>query len=80
MKQETIVLIWKGALLYITMFVTMIFIAGVDSLSNKGLLIGVVIVAILFYAVKKAKYTEKELDIISGNKLLRKFGCNPDLE
>lgn len=73
MKQKTLTLIWKGILLYITMFITMIFIAGVDSLSEKGLLVGVVIIAALFYACKKAKYTDKELDIISGNALIRKW-------
>lgn len=75
MTQETITLIWKGILLYITMIVSMIFIAGVDSLSDTGLLIGVVTVAILIYACKKAKYTNAELDIILGNALLRKWGA-----
>lgn len=73
MKQETITLIWKGILLYITIFITMIFIAGVDSLSDKGLFVGIAIVATLFYACKKAKYTDKELDIISGNTLINKL-------
>lgn len=73
MKKETITLIWKGILLYITMFITMIFIAGVDSLSNKGLIVWLIVIAILFYACKKAKYTDKELDIISGNTLINKL-------
>lgn len=55
------------------MIVTMIFIAGVDSLSDKGLFVGIAIVATLFYACKKAKYTDKELDIISGNALINKL-------
>lgn len=75
MTQETIKLICKGILLYITMIVTMIFMAGVDSLSNKGLLIGMVIIVGLFYACKKAKYTDAELDIILGNALLRKWSA-----
>ncbi len=74
MKKETITLIWKGILLYITMIVTMIFIAGVDSLSEKGLLIGMLICGALFYACKKAKYTDQELDILSGNTFFKKFG------
>lgn len=73
MKQKTITLIWKGLLLYITMFITMVFMAGIDSLSNKGLLTGIIIIAILFYACKKAKYTNRELDIISGNALISKL-------
>lgn len=73
MKQETITLIWKGILLYITIFITMIFIAGVDSLSNKGLIAWLIVITILFYACKKAKYTDKELDIISGNTLINKL-------
>ena len=75
MKQETLTLIWKGILLYITMFITMIFIAGIDSLSNKGLLIGIIIVVALIYTCKKAKYTNAELDIILGNTLLRKWSA-----
>lgn len=75
MKQETITLIWKGILLYITMIVTMIFVAGVDSLSETGLLIGIALVATLIYACKKAKYTDAELDIILGNVLIRKWSA-----
>lgn len=80
MKQETVTLIWKGILLYITMFVTMIFIAGVDSLSEKGLLVGIAIVGTLFYACKKAKYTDKEIDIISGNALIDKLSKRNSLK
>ena len=73
MSQKTIKLICKGILLYITMIITMIFVAGIDSLSNKGLLTGIIIVVALIYACKKVKYTNAELDIISGNTLLRKW-------
>lgn len=75
MSQKTIKLICKGILLYITMIITMIFVAGIDSLSNKGLLTGIIIVAALIYVCKKVKYTNAELDIISGNTLLRKWGA-----
>ena len=75
MSQETIKLICKGILLYITMIVTVIFVAGIDSLSNKGLLIGIIIVVALIYTCKKAKYTNAELDIILGNALLRKWNA-----
>ena len=75
MSQKTIKLICKGILLYITMIVTMIFVAGIDSLSNKGLLTGIIIVVALIYTCKKAKYTNAELDIISGNTLLRKWSA-----
>lgn len=73
MTQETITLIWKGILLYITMIITMIFMAGVDSLSDEGLIAWIAVIAILFYTCKKAKYTDKELDIISGNALINKL-------
>lgn len=73
MTEEKKKLICKAILLYITMIITMIFMAGVDSLSNEGLIAWIVVIAILFYACKKAKYTDKELDIISGNTLINKL-------
>lgn len=73
MTEEKKKLICKAILFYITMIITMIFMAGVDSLSDEGLIAWIVIIAILFYACKKAKYTDKELDIISGNALINKL-------
>lgn len=73
MTEEKKKLICKAILLYITMIITMIFMAGIDSLSNEGLIAWIVVIAILFYACKKAKYTDKELDIISGNTLIDKL-------
>lgn len=73
MTEEKKKLICKAILLYITMIITMIFMAGIDSLSNEGLIAWIVVIAILFYACKKAKYTDKELDIISGNTLINKL-------
>lgn len=73
MTEEKKKLICKTIPLYITMIITMIFMAGIDSLSNESLIVWIVVMAILFYACKKAKYTDKELDIISGNTLINKL-------
>lgn len=74
MSKRTITLVWKGLLLYITMIVTILFMGGVDSLSEKGLFIGIAIVASLIYACKRAKYSEEELTILSGERLFKKCG------
>lgn len=76
MSKRTFTLMWKGILLYTTMIVTMLFIGGVDSLSEKGLLIGIALVAALIFACKKANFSARELVILSGEKIWRKCGLS----
>lgn len=48
-------LIYKKIFLYITIFISLIFIASIDSLSNTGLTIGTLIILALLYMCRKLK-------------------------
>lgn len=74
MSKRTFKLIYKGILLYITIIAIMLFICSVDSLSDRDLFIGITIVISLIYACRKAKYSAREITILSGNKILKRFG------
>ena len=74
---NTIKLILKGILLYTTIIVAMLYVCGVDSIYDNGYFLPATgIVALLIYICYKT-ITEKEADILSGNKL---FGGLPDDE
>lgn len=74
MSKRTFKLICKGILLYITIIAVILFISSVDSLSESNLFIGMAIIISLIYACKKAKYSAREITILSGNKIFKKFG------
>lgn len=74
---KTIKLILKGILLYTTMILAMLYICGVDGIYDNGYFLPATgIVALLIYICYKI-ITEKEANILSGNKL---FGGLPDNE
>lgn len=68
-------LIIKGILLWTTAFVTILFVAGVDSIYDKGMdtFLGmIVLIGILIFCCIAA-ISEKNLDIITFNKYLKKY-------
>jgi hypothetical protein len=74
MKQLNIKLILKSILFYITMFSYILFIMSVDDLSLKSLFLCILGLALLTYICHKVKFSNIELDIISGNSLFKKWG------
>lgn len=63
----------KGLLLWITGFAVMLFLSGVDSIVDQGILIPWLIVcAILCYLCYKF-ISEEELEILSGYRWLNKW-------
>ena len=66
--QDKIILVFKGILLYTTMIAAMLFIAGVDSLYDKGYFFqSVIAVVALIYACYKT-ISEEEFNILILNK------------
>lgn len=65
-------LIIKGILLWTTSFMTMLFIAGVDSLYDNGYFFQTLIVVIAMCCTCLYTITEKEYKIVSGYNLFNK--------
>ena len=66
-------LILKGVLLYVTAFVVILFIGGVDSIYDNGWFIQFIIIcAALCYACYKL-ISEEELEILTFNKWFNKL-------
>lgn len=61
---KTIIMVYKGILLYTTMIATMLFIAGVDSIYDNGFFFeGIFIVGCLIWACKTV-INEEELNTL----------------
>lgn len=65
-------LVIKGIMLWITAFVTILFIAGADSLYDNGYFFQALIVVIAMCCTCLYTITEKECKIVSGYNLLNK--------
>lgn len=65
-------MIFKGILLWFTAVFILLFIAAVDSMSIGQILTGASLCIILLF-VCKHKLTMKDIDILSGSNLFRKW-------
>lgn len=76
---KTIKKILKGVLLWVTALTVMLFISGVDSITDQGYLVPWLIVcAVLRYLCYK-HISEEELNTLSGAKWLdKKLGSSDD--
>jgi hypothetical protein len=71
-KMNTVKKILKGMLLWVTTFTVILFISGVNSITDQGYLVPwLVVCAILCYLCYKF-ISEEELEILSGYKWLDK--------
>lgn len=65
-------MIFKGILLWFTAVFILLFIAAVDSMSIGQILTGAFLCMTLLF-VCKHKLTSRDIDILSGNNLFRKW-------
>lgn len=63
-----VILFFKGMLLYITFFFTLIFMMGVDSIYDQGLFLPFVGVEILLIALCKRTISENEVKKLTFTK------------
>lgn len=77
MKRTKMIL--KGMLLWVTAFAVMLFMSGVDSITDQGYLVPwLVVCAVLCYLCYKF-ISEKELEVLSGYKWFnKKLGSSDD--
>lgn len=77
MKRTKMIL--KGMLLWVTALVVMLFMSGVDSITDQGYLVPwLVVCAVLCYLCYKF-ISEKELEVLSGYKWFnKKLGSSDD--
>ena len=67
---KTFKLIYKGVLLYVTTFITMLLVCGIDSIVEQGQLIyWTSIIALLSYMCYKT-ISKEEMDILTLNRYL----------
>lgn len=76
---KTFKLICKGVLLYVTTFVTMLYICGIDSIVEKGYFISWTSVMVLLIYVCYKTISKDELNILTLNKYLNKIIGDEDI-
>ena len=69
----------KGILLWTTAFVTMFFIAGVDSIYDNGYFFQTLIAVVVMIFCCHKLISEEELDILTFNKYLNKIMGDEEL-
>lgn len=75
---KTIIMVYKGTLLYTTMIATMLFIAGIDSIYDNGFFFeGIFIVGCLIWACTTV-INEEELNTLLFTKYLSTFKKEDD--
>lgn len=76
---KTIKKILKGVLLWVTALTVMLFISGVDSITDQGYLVPWMIVCAVLYYLCYKHISEEELNTLSGAKWLdKKLGSSDD--
>jgi uncharacterized membrane protein YiaA len=76
---RTISLILKACLLYGTTFITILFVAGIDSICDKGYFFQTLIVVIVMIFCCYKLISEKEFEVLSlykwFNKVIKEESC-----
>lgn len=76
---KTFKLICKGVLLYVTTFVAMLWLCGIDSIVEQGYFISWTSVMVLLIYVCYKTILKEELDILTFNKYLNKIMGDKEL-